>query len=108
MMDTKIKKQWVKALRSGEYNQTSMALARTEDGETITGFCCLGVLAHECVPEPWERTDHPWYPEELTLPRELKTFEELGLDRRTHGILTTMNDEGKTFDEIADWIEENL
>lgn len=37
-MKAKIKKLWVKALRSGEYKQATHGLT---DG---TGFCCLGVL----------------------------------------------------------------
>lgn len=39
-MNPKVKKQWLKALRSGEYNQGRGALV--EDNN----FCCLGVLCN--------------------------------------------------------------
>lgn len=38
-MDPEIKKRWVSALRSGEYDQNKHSL-RSEEG----GYCCLGVL----------------------------------------------------------------
>lgn len=38
-MKPKIKKMWLKALRSGEYTQCRAMLKDTEDN-----FCCLGVL----------------------------------------------------------------
>lgn len=44
-MDKKVKKKWVKALRSGEYEQTQGQLHKNEDNYLAPkGFCCLGVL----------------------------------------------------------------
>jgi hypothetical protein len=43
-LDKKTKKEWVKALRSGEFKQTKSVLYNREDN----GYCCLGVL---CVLE---------------------------------------------------------
>lgn len=37
-MNPEVKQKWVRALRSGEYNQTQGAL------QDRKGFCCLGVL----------------------------------------------------------------
>ena len=38
-----IKAQWVAALRSGEYQQTTEALSQVDD-DGNWGYCCLGVL----------------------------------------------------------------
>jgi hypothetical protein len=110
-MDKKIKKQWVKALRSGEYRQGAYALGRlSADGVYIESFCCLGVLAHECDPTPWVR-DRELVAVDPAGPFTLspKFLEAAGLSREVIGQLAFLNDDGgKTFDEIADWIEENL
>ncbi len=39
-----IKKRWVEALRSGEYNQAIGSLRKTLDDGVTVGYCCLGVL----------------------------------------------------------------
>lgn len=44
-MNKQVKKQWVKALRSGKINQARMLL------ETDTGMCCLGVLRRVMDPK---------------------------------------------------------
>lgn len=40
-----IKKRWLKALRSGEYKQTTEVLRSTDAAGVPIGYCCLGVLA---------------------------------------------------------------
>lgn len=94
-------KKWVKALRSGEYKQTQMAL------RDRNGFCCLGVACD-------------LYARENSLDGDIShgsylsgAFEPvrkwLGLSHATglydNGVLVSDNDHGKTFDEIADIIE---
>ncbi len=50
-MNANIKKIWLKALRSGEYEQTTTRLCRPRsDG---VGFCCLGVLCDLSDDCPW-------------------------------------------------------
>jgi hypothetical protein len=44
-MKARIKKLWVDALRSGDYQQTTGRLRR-ETHSAGTGFCCLGVLCN--------------------------------------------------------------
>lgn len=88
--------EWVKALRSGEYGQTK---DRLWDGKN--GYCCLGV-ACALVNEPW--------------PDNLETNWQLCHDRTIGDILpigpvdvvelANMNDNGVSFNGIADWIEE--
>lgn len=41
-MPARLLKKWLKALRSGEYKQTTGTLYNPKTG----GFCCLGVLQH--------------------------------------------------------------
>lgn len=98
------KEKWVKALRSGEYKQCTSQLH--DKGR----FCCLGVAAvlagkrprdlkgghigYDCTIKPFDG-----FPEILT---------HKNWSNDTAGILSQMNDEGKSFSEIADYIEKNL
>ena len=43
-MNKRIKNKWVKALRSGEYDQTDGTLAEVNLDTGKESFCCLGVL----------------------------------------------------------------
>lgn len=90
-MDAAIKMGWVQALRSGEYQQTRCRLVDT------IGHCCLGVLADQFG--------------------MIGACEEgiffvggecqcLGLGAQQE--LSSMNDNGKSFEQIADYIEKNL
>jgi hypothetical protein len=106
----------VEALRSGEYTQTKQRL-RTEEG-----FCCLGVTCqvfHEVTGRgKWiEKRDshYPYsfevdgYSEELGLPDPVRdwigfTGGEGGYKDNGYG-LSSHNDEGDTFEKIADIIE---
>jgi hypothetical protein len=93
-MDAALKAKWVAALRSGEYQQGKGKFEH--DGK----FCCLGVLCKVAG---------------------LPTRSEEGLDNNFTDVdsdeigickvswaLAAMNDNGKTFPEIADYIEANL
>ena len=92
-MDKKLKAKWVKALRSGKFRQN------TNGGFHRGGaYCCLGVLAviggqgrgseiHE---------------------GNLWRFIDGHVPRFASGELIDMNDSGKRFLEIADWIEKNI
>jgi hypothetical protein len=88
------KANWLAGLRSGQYPQGQDVLGTPE-----YGLCCLGVF---CVVN-----NIPFEPHETGCaegPRRL--FDALGYDAR--GKLANMNDGGKSFAEIADWIEANL
>ena len=117
-MKKDIKTKWVKALRSGKYKQ---AAGKLKDDN---GYCCLGVLcqlhAKETKLGKWITTDNEYYPINYVVGKsvgdvELPTavMKWAGLSR-PYGIsvkgskLTNINDnEGKTFKELADIIEEN-
>lgn len=98
MMDSGLKQLWVDALRSGKYKQGAGYL-RTP-GDT---FCCLGVLADVIDPEGWSGI-------ELSVWRDSACFLPPSdpLELRVQDKLTKMNDSGKSFEDIATYIEENL
>jgi hypothetical protein len=110
-----VKAKWLEALRSGNYRQGRGLLRNLEND-----YCCLGVLCDVDT-----ETEQCWYlgfgaykfgVNESTV--ELEYFQRLCVpDKQTsllhyHDIrqrLIRMNDkEGKSFTEIADYIEENL
>lgn len=87
-MKAGLKAKWIKALRSGEFKQTTGHLKDTH------GFCCLGVL----------RTLDPKI-------RRARNGDEIlspatcGLPREVQQILASKNDDGKGFKAIANYIE---
>jgi hypothetical protein len=120
-MNKEIKDKWLKALRSGEYKQGRLFLRATDDG--VDSYCCLGVLANECLYGKWDKWEEfsdkandklIWsYNNEryatgpFKLPNSFTSYLDIKKEDWVH-ILSGMNDSGKTFEEIADWIEENL
>lgn len=111
-MDPHVKEVWLNALRSGEYTQIRGNL-HNEGG----GFCCLGVLCDLSLAATW--TSNPdvvriglepcasRYSDCICLPPRL-VYEWAGLDPDAAGALANLNDNGWTFDHLADWIEKNL
>jgi hypothetical protein len=110
-MDPTYKRRWIKALRSGQYPQTTGRLhiktntivkpaARTEVYDTRpAGYCCLGVL-YQVV---------EGYPPECGDRLAPSMLEKVKLNTTIQSRLVSMNDaERKSFDQIADWIEDYL
>lgn len=85
-----LREKWIAALRSGEYVQTNGVLRNAQNG-----FCCLGVCADLIGEAGWER--HAEWGDEL--------IGEVILDDCIQQDLAELNDNGKTFPEIADYIE---
>ena len=126
-MRAEIKKKWVAALRSGKYMQGDGALRKVEydcddEGNEVAGperFCCLGVLCDIVEPKKWAKHDaNEWtngHNEGGGFPRE-DLQKKLGLDKphsrssdeTVAEKLAHMNDEGKSFKEIANWIEKRF
>jgi hypothetical protein len=102
-----IKKQWVEALRSGEYQQGKMQLHK---GDL---FCCLGVLCALAVRagadvEVRKEYDDVFYDGDWSgLPKSVMDWSGMetanGFTKRH--LLIEMNDTGSNFAEIADVIE---
>lgn len=96
-MKKQLRDDWVNALRSGEYKQTTNTLRRfDEDGNP--SYCCLGVLSVLC--------DAPY----AQISDNFLTHVNLVVGHAVDGdcLLANMNDEGKSFPFIADWIEANV
>lgn len=110
-MKKAIRDAWVQSLRSGLYPQIRGALCRREQEGYC--FCALGVLADVVDPRGWETGDL-----ELGMFREYVGYvgrlpeemcDEIGLPRTVCLQVVGLNDKGgKTFPEIASWIEENI
>jgi hypothetical protein len=109
-MKETIKQQWIQALRSNEYTQAVGNL------RTDKGYCCLGVLCDLYAKE----TGYEWIcfhqvllpPEVMewaglsnTDPHYVVADEETGERNIT---LSRVNDEGSSFEDIAQLIEEKF
>tara|TARA_R110000764_G_scaffold73918_2_gene150406 strand:- start:2616 stop:3011 length:396 start_codon:yes stop_codon:yes gene_type:complete len=111
-------KQWITALRSGEYAQGKACL------HSSNGFCCLGVAAKEFLTDDvvvTEFTDE--YDEDYAtwsydnddecapkyVMKSLGLYDNNGSSktRDESMMLTHRNDAGSTFEQIADIIEAN-
>lgn len=111
-MNKRVKKLWIKALRSGEYEQATGALRINNT------YCCLGVLC-----DLYRKQEHKgrWLRESADTFQFLRTnsvlpdtvVEWAGLPdenptvRRTDN-LASLNDGGKSFKQLANVIEKHL
>jgi hypothetical protein len=119
-MKPEVKEAWLKALRSGEYQQATNRLRTNE------GFCCLGVLCdiYHKQEQPlyqtgwWFVKDENYYMynySSAVLPVVVKEWAGLNDVDPSFGkeeeeeysshILSVLNDYGKNFNQIADLIE---
>lgn len=90
-MDQTLKRRWIKALRSGKYQQT------TGDLHNLGAYCCLGVLCDIQNPSQtrWCGGDH-------VPPKGLRA----GLTDDDFEVLVEANDTARwSFDDIATYIE---
>ena len=108
-MKPEIKAQWLTALRSGDYQQGQGYLRQGDQ------YCCLGVLCDlygKAVGPEWDDGPNEWadiqamHGEEATLP--FKVQEWAGIDSPSPLDLAALNDNGSTFEELANIIEEGL
>ena len=108
MLDPSFKARWVAALRSGDYEQGMNALCRVNDAGAT--YCCLGVAFEVANGEDaWIASDDAAFGDELFGDyTDESLWAPPGLSWEVANILAVMNDGGKTFDEIADYIEANL
>jgi len=111
-MDPEVKANWLKALRSGEYEQGRSLLYNAVDGK----YCCLGVLAK--INNMMMTTPGDGLVDDRQLSVGYKPFDEMLGDQRMTEELWHRNDgywknahesiKIHTFLEIADFIETNL
>jgi hypothetical protein len=125
----RVKKKWLEALRSGKYEQTSGTLS--QDGK----YCCLGVLCEVAIDSGLNIEKKPRYPssphtdlmqydgDTCALPPSVQEWAFLKGKKSEDPIVTVpyhysngesefslanLNDDGHSFAEIADLIEEHL
>lgn len=110
-MDSELKSRWLTALRSGDYRQTKGKLRSFRNDYFDDGYCCLGVLCDISGKGEWNGDyykmmieDGYSHSSEIKLPG----LDEFEMTPDQQSDLINMNDDGKSFLEIADWIEENL
>lgn len=114
--------RWVKMLRSGDYKQTTQQIGVVNKATGEQRYCCLGVL---CLAADGTLTQTASRPEVLPPQEwaslELEDSDELNwsgedsdflqkfLSRGEISTCMHMNDKyGKSFDEIADFIETDV
>lgn len=122
-MNPEVKKKWLTALRSGKYRQGTDCLKQEgADGRPL--YCCLGVLCDLYVQEVGGRFSEP-QPEivfcdvtgesrEAIPPQDVVKWAQLrhAVGNRVEGdeleSLANYNDDGHSFEEIAEIIEAKL
>lgn len=115
-MNPEVKQHWIEALQSGQYQQ-GFKLLRTDKNS----FCCLGVLCELHRKEHKKRwgvnglKQYSYMGTAVALPKEVLKWAELDLNYKfvliqddVYNSLANINDEGKSFEEIAKIIEEHL
>lgn len=106
-MNQRIKAAWLEALRSGKYQQ-GIKYLRTADDK----YCCLGVLCDISGKGDWLPTKYdlsrPYMKEYWLGQPPSDVIDEADLTIIHCDQLAAMNDSGKTFEEIAQYIEKNL
>lgn len=103
-MDPDAKAAWLEALRSGQYTQDTGALF------TGRGHCCLGVLCEVQGVTALRGEDRRFYvfSDDDMLTDDIPLGWR-GIGRPANTYLVHMNDYlGKSFLDIADWIDANL
>ena len=116
------REQWLKALESGRYKQTTGQLRNVDNGYTLNGnsygYCCLGVLCNI-----HKDKEHKWDGHLFTIPNLLYNsnsndefdfatheyfemppdsfLDKVKVDTNLAEELANMNDNHKTFKEIA-------
>jgi hypothetical protein len=101
------KKKWLKALRSGKYTQGTEAL-RSVSKECGTTYCCLGVACHVAGASGIKNKELI----ENCNGTRIKSINKVPVilrgDLGIPIVLANLNDKGKTFEQLADLIEEKL
>jgi hypothetical protein len=113
-MNPDLKKRWVAALRSGEYEQGEGLLSYTETASGITYYCCIGVLCDILKDESdlfavsyfINKVNYYGYSYN-TLSEEQREYVKI-LSPIMKELIDLNDNQLATFNEIADYIEENL
>lgn len=110
-LKTKYKEIWLEALRNEGFKQGDGFLKRLDDSQRKPRYCCLGVIAEKC--EVLKENNKVgsiiyWSNEEDQGNLSPDFCKKIGLDVDAAATLVELNDGGKSFKFIANWIEGNL
>ena len=104
-LPVEFKKKWVEALRSGTYKQGKANLYEPK----TCSYCCIGVAGKLCGIELNELSDEGYLMSDvLDLSNVPNMIQGCGDENALTDYLAFMNDNDKTFEQIADWIDLNL
>jgi len=92
------KARWLEALRSGKYKQGKQRLRKGDS------FCCLGVLCDITDSSGWSGDEYLGH----TGLAPIDVLRGCGVPFCAAEQLATLNDSGRSFEEIADYIEKKL
>lgn len=109
-MDPELKKEWLAALRGGGYKQGTGQLRHTVPYDGRYAYCCLGVLCDLLTQRGTGRWDGEMFVMDQSesanyVPGNI--LPECNASLNIQNELAMKNDSGKTFAEIADFIEES-
>lgn len=106
-MNTRVKKLWIKALRSEKFKQGTGALKKRDD-DGIIRHCCLGVLEEIAAKEGVvKRITGSYLALAVQKWAEIDTKDPI-LGPRIGSCASDLNDGGNSFNFIADRIEKYL
>lgn len=104
--------KWIEALESGKYRQTTGRLYNQHSGS----FCCLGLLCELTEAGEWNEYEYnmsDFHIPVVSLPQliewnvNLEYSREHLINSRFEAVLAKLNDSGKSFKEIAQYIREH-
>lgn len=113
-MKAELRASWTAALRSGEYEQGQGLLRYTDTAADVKFHCCLGVLCDITPGVGWQEGrdtggDRPVLANGESIGyATLSEPEDFGLPSDIADELAGLNDGGKSFSDIADYIEKNV
>lgn len=100
--------KWIRALLSGDYTQAQGRLKEQRSDLSGYNYCCLGVLCDVSNVGTWVRTAYCTADEKngtlMALP--LSLIEALNMDRLLESTLIDRNDNGHSFEQIAEYLIE--
>ncbi len=113
-MKKSVAKKWTKALRSKKFKQGMHSLHDAE----ANSYCCLGVLCVLAGKDKKYINNRDNAKDNTSLPGPIVYKDFAGMQTNNGSLpgfgkhseakaLSVMNDSGQTFDEIADFIDEN-
>jgi len=126
-MNSKIKKLWVNALRSGKFRQGQLRLVKKDENKHLK-YCCLGVLCKLYIQETgdniFSKDNYTFAGERYDLPKKVKKWAGLSSDQINEdtivsksknsddgycvGLIAINDDTEIGFKGIADIIEKQL